>query len=113
MKKLILILFLLIPLTAFSLSFGCKDKPKEKFFLIDPDKGVDYVFSVKESRIKQVGVIDYFTFSIIHLKPSLKVKTTEIAGEKTDSPSQRRIELDAMIRETWPKVGRIKYFKKE
>ena len=114
MKRLILILFLLIPLTGFSLSWNCKDPVLvEKYILLDPVQGIDFVFSILGSEIKQVGVINYFEFSIVHLKNSLRVKSTQTAGEETDPPDQRRKYLDEMIRESWPGVGRLKYFEKK
>ena len=117
MKRLILIIFLLFPLTVFGIQnpFGNCDQPKPetKYFLLDPVQGIDYIFKVVGSQVKQVGVINYFKFSIIHLKSSLKVKSTETAGAETDPPDQRRIELDDMIREAWPQIGRLKYFKKD
>jgi hypothetical protein len=114
MKRLILILFLLVPMTVSAISFNCKDpKPTKKYYFLDPVQGIDYVFLSVGSEIKQVGVINYFNFSITHLKSSLAVKSTETAGADSDPPDQRRIELDDMIREIWPKVDRIKYYKKK
>ncbi len=117
MKKLILIILLLIPLTAFGLQnpFSTCEKPKlvEKYTLIDPVEGIDYVFAIKGSVIRQVGVINYFTFEITHLKKSLRVKSTQTAGSETDPPDQRRKHLDDMIRENWPGVGRIQYYKQK
>ena len=115
MKKLILILFLIIPLTALAIQnpFGSCDKPEvvTKYTLIDPIEGIDYVFALSGSEIRQVGVINYFTFEITYLKKSLRVKSTQQAGSESDPPDQRRKELDDMIRESWPGVGRIQYYK--
>lgn len=115
MKKLILILFLVIPLTAFAIQnpFGNCDKPKieTKYTLIDPVEGIDYVFSIKGSTIRQVGVINYYIFEITHLKKSMRVESTQTAGSDSDPPDQRRKMLDDMIRENWPGVGRIQYYK--
>lgn len=114
MKKLILIFLLLIPFSAFSLSWNCKDKKSEEsYFLLDPVQGIDYVFKIKDANIKQVGVINYFDFTVTHLKSSLRVKSTQTAGEDSDAPDQRRIELDELIRKSWPKVGRVKYYRKQ
>jgi len=113
LKNLILIILLLVPLTVYGLSFGC-DKPKTvtKYTLIDPIEGIDYVFAIRGSEIYQVGVINYYIFEITHLKKSLRVESTQTAGSDADPPDQRRKLLDDMIRENWPGVGRIQYYKK-
>ena len=115
MKKLLLIILLLIPVNLCALSFGCKESPPpiEKYTLIDPMEGIDYVFAIKGSKIRQVGVINYFNFSITYLKKSLRKKSELTAGEESDPPDQRRKELDNMIRESWPGVDRVQYYIKK
>jgi len=117
MKKLILIIVLIfLSSTAFSWPWGEKEKkiepvkkPEKKYWLIDPTKGVDYVFEANNGNIIQVGVIVYREFKLIRLKPSLRPKSTWLA-EGSDYDEKRKSLFDE-IRKVWPKAERVKYYK--
>ena len=107
MKKLILIVLLLVPLTAFGVSFNCKRPPKPKvmYYLLDPAPNVDLVFKIVGSRIRHVAEIYYLTYEIKFLEGINSMRTF---GEAGDDPTDRRKALDDAIRTGWPGVTRLK-----